>query len=145
MILVSVRDDNATEAIGMLEYVGVVRKNEVDARVLIIGKHEPGIDEDDVAAALEGRHVLADGIETAKRNDAQGVRGLLSMALIALAAPTRALALWRRFRKRLDRCLRKPLVIRILFFWHERNSSACDHVQVFFVCWFFILRVHRRA
>lgn len=145
MILVSVRDDDAAEAIGMLEYVSVIRKDEVDARVLVIGKHEPGIDENDIATALEGRHVLADGVETAERDDAQRMRGLLSTALIALAAPTRALALWRRFRKRLDRCLRKPLVIRILFFWHERNSSACDHVQVFFVCWFFILRVHRRA
>ena len=128
------RDDDAAQAVGVLQYIGVIRQDEVDARVLVIGKHEAGIDENDVTVALEGGHVLADGIETAERYDPP-----------AVVASTRALALRRRFRKRLGRSLCKALVVRILFFWHEKSSSACDHVQVFFVFYLVILRAHRRA
>ena len=62
MVLVAMRDDDAAELLGVFENIGIVRQDEVDAHMLVVGEHESGIDEDDVVPALERGHVLADGI-----------------------------------------------------------------------------------
>ena len=43
----------------------VVGQDEVDARVVVVGKHQARVVQDHVAVALEGGHVLADGVKTA--------------------------------------------------------------------------------
>ena len=72
VVLVAVRDDDAAELLLVLEHVGVIGKHEVDAGLVVIGKHEASIDEHHVVAALEGSHVLADAVKAAERDDLQG-------------------------------------------------------------------------
>ncbi len=77
----AVRDDDAAQLVGVLQHVGVVGQDEVDARMVVIGKHEARVVQDHVALALEDGHVLADGVETAERDDLErGVRVLLRRA-----------------------------------------------------------------
>ncbi len=75
VVLVAVRDDDAAELLLVLQNIGVVGKHEVDAGLVVIGKHEASIDEHHVVSALEGGHVLADAVQTTQRDDPQG-RGL---------------------------------------------------------------------
>ena len=75
VILVAVSDNYAAELLLVLENIGVVRKDEVDSRLIIIGEHKASVDEDHVIAALERRHVLSDAIKAAKRDDLER-RGL---------------------------------------------------------------------
>ena len=65
------RDDDATQLISVLEHVGVIRQDEIDAWMIVIGEHEARIVEHHVILALEDRHVLADRIESAQGDDAQ--------------------------------------------------------------------------
>ena len=87
VVLVAVGDDDAAELGCVLEQVGVVRQDEVDAHVLVVWEHQAGVDEHDVVAALEGGHVLADGVEAAQRDHAHlgGVRLGTAAALRAAA------------------------------------------------------------
>ena len=71
VVLMAVRDDDAAQLVGVLEHVGVVGQDEVDARMVVVGKHEAGVVEDHVALALEDGHVLADGVKAAERDDLQ--------------------------------------------------------------------------
>ena len=75
VVLVAVGNHDATEFLLVLEDIGVVRKDEVDSRLIIIGEHKASVDEDHVIAALERRHVLSDAIKAAKRDDLER-RGL---------------------------------------------------------------------
>ena len=75
VVLVAVGNHDTTEFLLVLEDIGVVRKNEVDSRLIIIGEHKASVDEDHVIAALERRHVLSDAIKAAKRDDLER-RGL---------------------------------------------------------------------
>jgi hypothetical protein len=74
MILVSVREDNRANTAGALAQVREVRKDEIDAEVLVAREGEPGIDDQEVAVGLEGRHVLADLAEPSERDDSQCFR-----------------------------------------------------------------------
>ena len=65
MVLMAVRDDDATQLVCMLEHIRVIGQNEVDARMIVIWEHETRIVEHHVVAALEHSHVLADGIKAA--------------------------------------------------------------------------------
>ena len=71
MVLMAVGDDDAAELILVLEDIGVIGQDEVDAGLGIIGEHQTGIDEDHVIAALENGHILADAVKTAERDDAK--------------------------------------------------------------------------
>lgn len=71
VIFVAMRDDDATQLISVLEHVGVIRQDEIDAWMIVIGEHETRIVEHHVILALEDRHVLADRIESAQGDDAQ--------------------------------------------------------------------------
>ena len=86
VVLVAVRDDDAAQLVGVLQHVGVVGQDEVDARMVVIGEHEARVVQDHVALALEHGHVLADGIEPAERDDLErGVRVLLRRAEVGAA------------------------------------------------------------
>ena len=88
MVLMAVRDHDAAQLVGVLEHVGVIRKDKIHAGMIVIGKHEAGIVEHHVALALEHGHVLADGVKAAERDDLQrgstvffrGVEGALTRA-----------------------------------------------------------------
>ena len=69
VVLVAVRDDDAAELVLVLQDVGVVGQDEVDAGLALVGKHQAGVDQDHVVAVLEGGHVLADAVEAAERDD----------------------------------------------------------------------------
>ena len=69
VVLVAVRDDDATELLLVLEDVGVVREDEVDAGLSLVWEHETGVDEDHVVPVLEGGHVLADAVQASQRDD----------------------------------------------------------------------------
>ena len=72
VVLVAVGDDNAAQLVLVLQDIGVVGQDEVDARMVVVGKHEAGIDHDHVVSVLEHGHVLADPVKTTKRDDLEG-------------------------------------------------------------------------
>ena len=69
MILVAVGDDDAAQLMLVFEHISIVGKNQIDARVIVVGKHQARVDEQHVVAAFEHGHVLADGVEAAQRDD----------------------------------------------------------------------------
>ena len=69
VVLVPVRDDDAAELLLVLQDVGVVGQDEVDAGLALVGEHETGVDENHVVAVLEGGHVLADAVQASQRDD----------------------------------------------------------------------------
>ena len=71
VVFVAVRDDDAAQLVGVLQHIGVVGKNQVDAGMVVVGEHQARIVKHHVAFALEHGHVLADGIKAAKRDDLQ--------------------------------------------------------------------------
>src|SRR6185437_11109503 len=72
VILVGVREDDGAD--GAVAEVAEVGKDDVDAEVLVARERHPRVDDDDLVAELEHRHVLADLAEAAERNDAKAVR-----------------------------------------------------------------------
>ena len=69
MVLVRVREDDRANSILSFGEVGHVREDQVDAEVLVPGKCQPGVDNDDVVVELVDGHVLADLADTAERDD----------------------------------------------------------------------------
>ena len=80
MVLVAVRDDDAAQLVGMLEHIGVVRQDKVDAGMIVVGEHKARIVDDHVVSAFEHGHVLADSVKTAERDDLQLGLGVLARA-----------------------------------------------------------------
>ena len=72
VVLVAVGDDDAAELLLVLQDISVVGKHQVDTGLGIVGEHKTGVDEHHVVAAFEDRHVLADAVKAAERNDLQG-------------------------------------------------------------------------
>ena len=72
VVLVTVGDDDAAELLLVLQDIGLVGKHQVDTGLGIVGEHEAGVDEHHVVAALEDRHILADAVKAAERDDLQG-------------------------------------------------------------------------
>ena len=72
VVLVAVGDDDAAELLLVLQNIGIVGKHQVDTGLGVVGEHEASVDEHHVVAALEDRHVLADAIKAAERDDLQG-------------------------------------------------------------------------
>lgn len=72
VVLVAVSDDDAAELFLVLQNVGVIREYQIDTGLRVIGEHEASVDEHHVVAALEDRHVLADAVKAAERDDLQG-------------------------------------------------------------------------
>src|SRR5207248_11535198 len=70
VVLVPVGEDHRTHHLLTLAEVREIRKDEIDAEVLVTREREPGVDDDDRSVRLVDGHVLADLAETAERNDA---------------------------------------------------------------------------
>ena len=92
MVFVAVGDHDAAKCVCIFEDVGVVRKNEVDARMAIFGEHEARIVENEVSPTLKHGHILANCIKTTKGDDAKLCIGIL---LILRTAATARLAIRR--------------------------------------------------
>ena len=73
MVLVRVREHDATQLRPVLLEVRDVRDDEVDAQHLLVREHQARVDDDHVVALLDGHHVLADLADTAERDHAQRV------------------------------------------------------------------------
>ncbi len=71
VVLVGVGDEERLDVGAALLEVGDVGDDEVDAEHLLVGEHEPAVDDDDVVAELEDVHVLADLAHPAERDDAE--------------------------------------------------------------------------
>ena len=69
VVLVSVGDDQAPDAGLVLHQVCHVGDDQVDAVHVVAGKGHAAVHHDDLAAVLINRHILADLVETAKRDD----------------------------------------------------------------------------
>jgi hypothetical protein len=74
VILVRVREDDGTYAVLPLDQVAEVGKDQVDPEVLVPGKGEARVDDDDVVAELVDHQVLPHLAEAAERDDPKGVR-----------------------------------------------------------------------
>ena len=71
MVLVAVGDEEASDAGAVLDEVGHVGDDAVDAVHIVPGKGHAAVHDDDLPAVLVGGHILADLVETAQRNDFQ--------------------------------------------------------------------------
>ena len=71
VILVGVGDQEGPDLLPVLAQVGHVRDDEVDPEHLLVGEHEPAVDDDDVVAVLEDVHVLADLPDASEGDDAE--------------------------------------------------------------------------
>ena len=69
VVLMAMGDDDAAKLILVLEDIGVVGKDEVDARLRIVGKHQACVDKNHIGTALENGHVLADAVKTSQGNN----------------------------------------------------------------------------
>src|SRR5256885_9867760 len=74
VVLVSVGEEDAEHLTVPLQQVGDVRQHEVDAEHVLLGKHEPRVDDEDLVLPLQGPHVDPDLAQTAKR-DVTELRG----------------------------------------------------------------------
>ncbi len=73
MILVAVGNDEAPQLLAVLEKVRDIGDDQVHPKHLFLWEHEAGVDGDDVVAALEQHHVLADLAEAAEGDNADFV------------------------------------------------------------------------
>ena len=71
VILVAVGQHDGLHPVRTLGQVGDVRVDEVDPEHVALGKHQPGVDHQDVPIVLQRQQVLADLAEAAQRHDAQ--------------------------------------------------------------------------
>ena len=71
VVLMAVGDEDAAHAVAVLQHIGEIRDDRVDARHRLVREDLAAIDDDDVAAVFVGRHVLADLAHAAQRDHAQ--------------------------------------------------------------------------
>ena len=71
VVFVSVCKDDPAHHRAVFDEVGNVGDDDVDSEQLFFGKHEAGVDDDDVVAEAEGEAVHAELTQTAERNDLQ--------------------------------------------------------------------------
>ena len=60
VVLVTMGNHYAPDAFPVLHQVANVRNYQVNAQHVFLGKHKPGINDDDVVFILHNHHVLAD-------------------------------------------------------------------------------------
>ena len=71
VVLVAVGDEEAADAALILDEVGHVRDDAVNAVHIVPGEGHAAVHNDDLAAVLIGGHVFADLIQTAQGDDFQ--------------------------------------------------------------------------
>ncbi len=64
MVLVSVGDEDSTNAISMLAQVGQIWDQEVDTEHVLFGKPDSGVDNDDIGTVLQQEQILANFAES---------------------------------------------------------------------------------
>ena len=69
MILVAVRQYDAFDTVAVFQQIGDVRDDEVDAEHVLRREHQSRIDDENVIAETQYRHVLADFPEAAQGDD----------------------------------------------------------------------------
>src|SRR4051794_35270417 len=69
MVLVRVGEQHGLDPIGVLTQVGEVREDQIDARHVGVGKHDPAVDDQDPAVNLEAEAVPADLAGPAEKYD----------------------------------------------------------------------------
>ena len=69
MVLVAVRQEQAADLLLVLHKIGHVRNDQIDAVHVVLGEAEAAVHDDDVLAVFQNGDILADLIETAKRDD----------------------------------------------------------------------------
>ncbi len=69
MVFVAVGDEYAEHAVLVLDHVGEVGQDQIDAQHIVVGEHEAGIDDKQGVAVLQNHHVLADGPQSAQGYD----------------------------------------------------------------------------
>jgi len=71
VVLMAVRQEHAPDLLLILDEIGAVRDHQIHAVHVVLGEAQAAVDDDDVLAVLEYRHVLADLVKTAKRDNFQ--------------------------------------------------------------------------
>ena len=71
MVLVTVRDDHAANAVAVVLQIGDIRNDAVNAVKLSVRKSHTAVDEKDIFAVLINGQVFSDLTQTAQRNDFQ--------------------------------------------------------------------------
>ena len=71
VVFVRVREDDRAHHALVLLQVGDVGDDDVDAEQFLLGKHQAGVDHDDVVAAAKSEHVHAELAQSAERNGPQ--------------------------------------------------------------------------
>ena len=71
VVLVAVGDENAPDLVLVLDQVGDVRDNHVDAVHVVVGEAHAHVHYNDVAAVFVDRQVFSDLVQAAQRNDFQ--------------------------------------------------------------------------
>ena len=69
MILMAMRQHDGRDLVLVLEQIGDIRDDEIDAEHIVIREHEPRVDHEDLVIHLDDGHVLADFSEPAERDD----------------------------------------------------------------------------
>ena len=95
VVLVAVRDDEGEHVVAALQQPADVGEDEVDAEHLVARELDAAVEDHDLAAVLDGGHVLADLAEAAERDDPWGVvthvESILSVQILVVMT-------WRRSR-----------------------------------------------
>ena len=71
MILMTVGQDQAADPAGIVLQIGKIGQDDIHPVHILVGKPHAAVDDKDITAILDCRHVLADLAETAKRNNLQ--------------------------------------------------------------------------
>jgi len=73
VVLMAVGHHDSLDAIGTVEHILHVGDDDVDAEHVVLGKHEPGVDDNHAVAVLDHQHVPPDLAEPTQGDDAQSV------------------------------------------------------------------------
>ena len=69
VILMTMREHDGLDLVFVLQQIGNIRNNEVDAQHIVLWEHQTRIDDEDFLVATDYRHVLADFPQTAQGDD----------------------------------------------------------------------------
>ena len=75
VILVAVGQNDAADFLRMGDEVGEIRDDDIDAENLFLGKHEAGVDHDQIAPAAQHRAIQTEFAEATERDDLQALAG----------------------------------------------------------------------
>src|SRR5690606_26972313 len=75
VVLMAVREDDTDDVVEACLDGFEVRQDQVDARLVLLGEEHTAVDDEQLAAVLENRHVAPDLAEAAERRDPQRALG----------------------------------------------------------------------